>query len=125
MTDMETPNYHFEHIYNGIIFKDSIYYPMIEFKIIKNNDEIKEQINFSHSNFKCGWFIVDAPLLKLIGPINIDNEKIKSGIRMINDELFPEINGLIIESISNDVDSLIPSEQIPFWMIKHLNDAVL
>lgn len=113
-------DYYFTHIFNGIIFSETSYYPMIEFKIVKINPEAKEQILFRDTQFKCGWFIMDAENLNLRGPVNLNKIKIETGIREIEDENFPEINGFTIEAISNEKESLITREDIPHWMIKHM-----
>lgn len=113
-------DYYFSHIYNGIVFKGSTYYPMIEFKIIRTDQSIPEPILFKETQFKCGWFIVDGENSKLRGPVGLNKEKIKTGLRVIDDKNFPEIDGSEIESVSNEKESMITREQIPHWMTKHM-----
>ena len=117
-------DYYFLHIYNGIVFKGSDYYPMIEFKIVRTDPEISEFILFKESQSKCGWFIVDGENSKLKGPVYLHKEHIKKCIRVIDDKNFPEIDGFEIESVSLDKESLIFREQIPLWMIKHMVSKV-
>lgn len=118
---------HFEllHIYNGIVFTDRGPCPMIEFKIIDTDKKIdceKDCIYttiFDRVNYRCGWFIVDAVESRLIGPVMLDLEQIKSGVRKIKDDQFgSSINGLIIECIDNK--DIVPPDQIPAWMINSL-----
>jgi hypothetical protein len=125
MTEFKETDYYFEHIYNGIIFKESTYYPMVEFKIKYDKEYNKDKIVFKDVKFKCGWFIVDAEALKLIGPVNLNLEEIKKEKRVIDDINYPDINGMEIEGISNDVETLISRDQIPMWMVKHLSESVI
>lgn len=117
-------DYYFSHIYNGIIFKESEYYPMIEFKIIVINKDASKPILFKGVEYKCGWFIVDGENFKLEGPVCLNKEDIKNNLRVIDDKNFPNINDSEIESVSNESDSIIPREQIPHWMIKHLINKI-
>jgi hypothetical protein len=174
MNERTHPEYHFSHIYNGLIFVGYEYYPMIEFKVklksnltqtppvttppsttpitpssptspAQSNTPVSEQITassgervienslhtsgekralFNGSNFKCAWFIVDSEAKMLKGPVEIDTEKIKSGVRTIKDPNYPQIDGHNIESVSNDPESIISDEDIPAWMVKHLMEVV-
>jgi hypothetical protein len=109
-------DFYFEHIYNGMIFKDNEFFPMIEFKIIKTNQGISNNILFSDTNFKCAWFIIEPSEHKLLGPINLNINHIKSEKRVIDDTNYPDIDGLEIEDISDDPDMLIPRDQLPDWI---------
>jgi hypothetical protein len=110
--------FYFKHIYNGMIFKDNKFFPMIEFKIVETDQDILNNILFCDTNFKCGWFIIEPSEYKLLGPINLNIEQIKTELkkRVIDDINYPDINGLEIEDISNDPEMLIPRDQLPDWM---------
>jgi len=123
------------HIMNGLIMikNGTKIYPMIEFKI-KQKDNSNVKILFERVNYHCGWFYLNLETEKhqLVGPFKLDLEKIKSesvvsdsrqsslseSVRIINDDLIPEINGLEITDVSDDESSLIPSSDYPEW-IKH------
>lgn len=83
-------------------------------------------ILFKYVDFKCAWFIVDVSEShrQLIGPVGIDGEKIKDGIRVVNDNTFQDIDGLEISSVSNNIDDLIAKEDIPEWMMIHLRSSI-
>jgi hypothetical protein len=117
-------DYHFSHSYNGIIFKESNYYPMIEFKIVLINKDISEPIRFKGVQFNRVWFILDGKNSRLEGPVCLNKDKMKTGLMVIDDENFPIINGSEIESLSNEAESMIPNEQIPHWMIKHMVNMI-
>ena len=125
----DDPYCYFEHIYNGIIFTNGTFYPMIEFKIVNKDKNAEEKSTlFVDVHFKCGWFIIDPAFKKLAGPIKINTIKIIDNIREISDYRYPEINSKIIDSVSNEDESLISKDDIPSWMyislisniIKHL-----
>ena len=117
------------HIYNGIIFDESPFYPMIEFKI-KNiqlkleSDAENIEFIFRDVNYKCAWFLIDSDNKRLLGPVMLDLELIKDNIRKIKDESdeFIDINGAEIQAVSND--DLISSDQLPKWMIKSMTDKI-
>ncbi|VBB18927.1 hypothetical protein YASMINEVIRUS_1459, partial [Yasminevirus sp. GU-2018] len=118
----------FTHIYNGIIFTENEYHPMIEFKVTPV-DEGNTSLNpvFSRVQFKCGWFIISTDehsVQSLRGPVKIDLEKIKDGVRLIADDEFPEINGCEIECVSNEQESLIHVNDTPMWMLNALQKSL-
>ena len=119
--------FYFEHIYNGMIFKNNDFFPMIEFKIVKTNPSITNIFNFADTNFKCGWFIIQPIDHKLLGPINLNIEQFKSDLkkRIIDDINYPDINGLEIEDISNDPKMLIPRNELPDWMFYCLVNKIV
>jgi hypothetical protein len=117
-------DYYFSHSCNGIVFKESDYYPMIEFKTVLINKDISEPIRFKDVQFRRGWFILDGKNSRLEGPVRLNNDKIKTGLVVIDDKNFPMINGSEIESLSNETESMIPNEQIPHWMIKHMVNMI-
>ena len=117
-------DYYFSHSCNGIIFKESNYYPMIEFKIVLINKDISEPICFKGVQFRRGWFILDGKNSRLEGPVCLNKDKMKTGLMVIDDKNFPTIDGSEIESLSNEVESMIPNEHIPHWMIKHMVNMI-
>jgi hypothetical protein len=129
----------FKHIYNGLIMTKNGFFPMIEFKIEQKNlsDEkstsstsstnpTKTKVLFKDVDFKCAWFIIASTETdnKLIGPVKIDTERIKEGKRIIKDPMFEHINGLEIEGVSNKKEFLIKDDDIPRWMLDHLEASV-
>lgn len=120
---------HFVHIYNGIIFAKDTYFPMIEFKIVPNTMITdKSSPTFKDVNYARGWFVVntDNDKNELLGPVKLDLSTIETGVRRVSDDRFTQINGLIIECVSNETESLIGTGDIPPWMLNCLqNEADL
>ena len=121
MSDNEQPFY-FQHIYNGIIFANGKYYPMIEFKI-KTTENANTTYLFCNVDYKCAWFVIDSDNRTLLGPVGINKEKIINGERFIDDEQYEEINGCEIEAVSNEAESIIDPDDLPDWMMMSLNNA--
>lgn len=131
--------YHFSHIYNGIVFAEDSYFGMIEFKIMKNDRTSDvdlhtlhvsktQSVKFTNINHKCAWFAIICNMdgiNELVGPLQLDLDLIHNGTRVIKDENFPEINGMIIDAVSNDPDNLIASREIPDWMIRNLIGSIM
>jgi len=111
------------HIMNGLIETKTRIYPMIEFKIKDENNKL----SFERVNYHCGWFYLDLEKERptLIGPFKLNLDKIKSGVRIIDDDLIPEINKLEISGISNDESSLIPSSDYPEWIKQILIENII
>lgn len=118
-------NVSFKHIYNGLIFHKSIYIftPVLEFKIVQKEEA--DKVIFKDVNYKCAWFAIDINEEKrqLLGPIKIDTEMIKSGKRIVRDDRFSDIDGCVIDCVSDDQTGLI-TDEIPKWMISKLMESV-
>lgn len=122
--------YRYKHIYNGMIFTAGSYYPAMEFEILKDNSPNMypdKTVVFKDVNNKCAWFIImydeEKDVNDLIGPIHLDETKIKKGIRIVDDIRYPAIFGHKIESVSNEGDILIEERtqdrdaRIPDWIL--------
>jgi len=120
--------FYFEHIYNGIIFTEDIVYGMIEFKVVKNLDILSEHnVNFKDVDYNCAWFAISCDkngINRLIGPIHLNQDLIKEGARTISDDRYPELDGMIIECVSNESVNLIATNDIPDWMMDCLMNSV-
>lgn len=133
----EICDFYFEHIYNGIIFKDDSYFAMIEFKVIKNKNanvlldhDVKfKDVNFKDVDYKCAWFTISFDkngINRLIGPIRLNLDLLQQNkIRSISDDRYPEINEMVIESLSNDEYDLIGTDFIPDWMMDCLMTSIV
>jgi hypothetical protein len=139
---------YFKHIYNGIIFAEDHYIPMIEFKIIDDGSQnnivsssksefesetltnlITRDIRFNNVKYKCAWFAISCDndgINNLIGPLHLNLELLKqNGMRVICDEYYPGLNGMMIEALSNDHEDLINTNDIPDWMEIHLIQSII
>lgn len=129
----------FSHVYNGIIFREDYYIPMIEFKIVNDNkntsqhnmicDLVSKDVRFESVNYKCAWFAISCDkdgINKLIGPIHLNLDLLQqNGSRVIDDERYSEMNSLTIEALSNNTDDLINTDDIPDWMMYHLTQSII
>ena len=111
----------FRHIYNGTITLDNKKYELIEFKIEKLGGNV--QPVFFESNFHAAWFIIKDN--KLVGPLSIDGEAIKKGVRIITNI---EYKDCVIENVNKEnLMEELPSEYLDvlerevFHLDKHKN----
>ena len=117
--------YYFKHIYNGMIYTKDTYYPMMEFKILKDESPDiypDKTVVFKDVNYRCAWFVImydeEKDTNDLIGPIHLDQNKIKNDIRIIDDKRYPAIHGQKIVSVSNEDGTLIEEHtRIPDWIL--------
>lgn len=128
---MNNNTYRIKHIYNGIVFNENGFWPMIEFKIIsedsdlnnnslENNKHINKSNKFKDVDYECAWFLIDIENSKLIGPVKLNTQATIDNKRTIDDDRFPKINKCTIESITNDIEMLINDKDIPLWMLNYV-----
>jgi len=126
MIDAIKNNCKFRHICNGmIVYPDGEYYGMIEFKIdvpkLRYGNTEYEFI-FVTSRHKCAWFNVDANIMCLVGPLEFDSHRfIEEKRRFVKFQTIDSTLDFVeIINIDNDQENIIPSDEIPDWMLASL-----